>query len=307
MDISNVMHKLFTSPLAPSPYACSSSKPVTPPPPPPGPDAAAVIPDATIVPDTLIKQDAVIVYITPQDSSVDAGAVCPTTLPPTSNPTINDDFNSLNSSLWSASNWSNGGVFNVGWRPDHITFGGGYMTLTLDNTGCPSGCSNMPYASGEYRTNSNYGFGLLEGRFKPANAQGTVSSLFFYTGPSDNNNPWDETDIEILGKDTTKMQTNYIVNGVGGHEVMVNLGFDASQDLHEYAVKWQSNAICWYVDRALVRQVNGSAGTPLPATAGKIMMNLWTGTSAETGWLGAFSYNGPLTAQYDWVKFTPAN
>lgn len=253
--------------------------------------------------DTVISHDLPVAEAMP----LDAGAVCEAILPPTTNPLINDDLNSLNSSLWSASNWANGGVFNVGWRPDHISFSGGFMTIQLDNAGCPSGCYNMPYASGEYRSNANYGFGLLEGQFKPAKAAGTDSSLFLYTGPSDNGNPWDETDIEILGKDTTKMQTNYIVSGVGGHEVMIDLGFDAAQDWHDYAVNWTKNAICWYVDKNLVRQVIGSAGTPLPVTAGKIMMNLWTGTSAETAWLGALTYTGQVTAQYRLVRFTPAN
>ena len=37
-------------------------------------------------------------------------------------------------------------------------------------------------------------------------------------------------DVEILGKDTTKLQTNYFTDGVGGHETVISLGFDASAD-----------------------------------------------------------------------------
>ena len=47
-----------------------------------------------------------------------------------------------------------------------------------------------------------------------------------YTGPSDDD-PWDEIDFEFLGYDTTKVQLNYYTDGVGGHEYMLDLGFDA--------------------------------------------------------------------------------
>lgn len=247
---------------------------------------------------------------TPQDagtsqSDAGPGPICPPILPPTTSPLINENMDQFNSALWSTSNdWSNGAPFDCGWRSDHVSFSGGLMTLQIDNAGCPSGCSGEPYAAGEFRSLANYGYGLLEGRFKPAPVSGTDTSLFFYTGPSEGN-PWDELDIEILGKDTTRLQTNYIVKGVGGHEEPDEnkklLGFDAAQDFHEYAVQWSASTICWYVDRQLFRRVDGSDTVPLPTTAGKIMMNLWTGDYA---WTGPFNYTGPVTAQYDWVKYS---
>ena len=61
-----------------------------------------------------------------------------------------------------------------------------------------------------------------------------MTSLFTYTGPAEGTQH-DEIDIEFLGNDTTKMQVNYYVNGVGGHEAIINLGFDAAASAHEYA------------------------------------------------------------------------
>jgi beta-glucanase (GH16 family) len=200
--------------------------------------------------------------------------------------------------------WANGAPFNNGWRADHITFAGGVMTLTLDTATCPSGCSNRPYASGEYRTTAHYGYGLVEGRFKAAKGSGIVAaSLFTYTGPSEGD-PWDEIDIEILGKNTTQMQTNYFTNGVGGHETLIDLGFDASAGFHAYAFEWSSTAIRWYVDGVLVHTENGSRGA-LPTHPGQIIVNLWPGISVDR-WLGTFSYDGPLSAQYDRIQFTAA-
>ena len=215
-----------------------------------------------------------------------------------------DNLDSFNTGLFSKSDgWTNGSMFNAGWRADHVTFSGGLMTITVNNTPCPSGCSNMPYAAGEYRSNSLYSHGRFETRMKPAKYSGAMTgSLFTYTGPSDGN-PWDEIDVEFLGKNLNVMQTNYFTNGVGGHETVVNLGFDASAGFHTYAFEWTSGSIKWYVDGALVVTENGSRGA-LPTHAARIMLNAWPATGVD-GWLGTFTYTGPFQAQYDWVKYTP--
>ena len=36
---------------------------------------------------------------------------------------------------------------------------------------------------------------------------------------------------------------NYFRNGVGGHEKMIDLGFDASDDFHTYAFEWHKDKI----------------------------------------------------------------
>ncbi len=214
-----------------------------------------------------------------------------------------DNLDSYNTGMFSkADGWTNGDPFNVGWRADHVNFSGGIMTLTIDNQSCPSGCSNRPYASGEYRTNNLYGYGLYEGRFKAAKGSGTVTSLFTYTGPSDSQ-PWDEIDFEVLGKNTTQMQLNYFTNGVGGHETIINLGFDSSAAFHTYGFEYRATYIKWFVDGVLVHTETGSRG-PLPTHTMKLMVNFWPGIGVD-GWLGPFSYTGPLSAQYDWLKYTP--
>ena len=126
--------------------------------------------------------------------------------------------------------------------------------------------------------------------------------FFTYTGPSDNN-PWDEIDVEILGKDTTKVQFNYYTNGKGNHEFMYDLGFDASEDFHTYAFEWSENKITWYVDG----QEAYSADKDIPVTEGKIMMNAWNGKNVD-GWLKPFDDSTlPLSAEYQWIAFYSQN
>ena len=207
---------------------------------------------------------------------------------------LSDQFNGHDSGVWEMANWANGNPFNCGFLPDHVSFSGGAMRLRLDNV--PS--SGKQFSGGEYRTKDTFSYGRFETRMIAAKGSGTVSSFFTYTG-----SPWDEIDVEILGKDTTKVQLNYWVNGVGGHERMVDLGFDASAGYHTYAFDWQPNSISWYIDGRLVHTVTGSPST-LPSRPQQIMMNLWNGIGVDS-WLGPFNYSGPLTATYDYVTYTP--
>lgn len=224
----------------------------------------------------------------------------------TSHQAFTDDLDSFDTTLWhKADGWTNGDPFACGWRADHITFSGGVMTLQLDDETCPDGCSDMDYASGEYRSNGFYQYGTYTVVMKAGTSDGIVSSFFIYTGSSDGN-PHDEIDIEILGKNPTQMQINYFTNGVGEHEATIDLGFDASADFHTYAIEWMPEYITWYVDGDDVHTENGSNGT-LPSTSGRIMMNFWPGTDSVNDWLGEFSYTDPLQAQYSAVSFEPVD
>ena len=190
-----------------------------------------------------------------------------------------------------ADGWSNGGMFNCTWRAANVWFDG-YLNLKIDRDYTTGG-----YSGGEYRTNDTFGYGMYDVSMKPIKNDGVVSSFFTYTGPSDGT-VWDEIDIEFLGKDTTKVQFNYYTNGVGNHEYVYDLGFDASQSFHQYGFLWQPGKITWYVDGKAVY----SATENIPTTPGKIMLNAWPGTGVDE-WLKPYNGATPLVAQYDWINW----
>ena len=207
------------------------------------------------------------------------------------------DFTKGTSDIFECSDgWSNGNMFNCTWRKENVTFNGGKMQLIIDS----NGDTQYPvYYGGEYRSKGFYGYGRYEASIKAIKNDGVVSSFFTYTGPSDNN-PWDEIDVEILGKDTTKVQFNYFTDSKGNHEYLHDLGFDASEDFHTYAFEWHKDRIVWFVDGVEVYTAEES----IPVTESKIMMNAWNGTGVD-GWLNAFDDSGlPLTAEYQWISFT---
>lgn len=191
-----------------------------------------------------------------------------------------------------ADGWSNGGMFNCTWRASNVSFSNGSLNLTIDRD------SNGGYSGAEYRTVQTFGYGMYDVSMKAIKNDGVVTSFFTYTGPSDGT-VWDEIDIEFLGKDTTKVQFNYFTNGVGGHEYLYNLGFDASEGFHQYGFLWLPDSITWYVDGKAVY----TATENIPSTPGKIMMNTWPGIGVDD-WLKPYNGATPLTGQYDWASFT---
>jgi len=210
------------------------------------------------------------------------------------NATVVADFRKGETPVFFASDgWSNGSCFDCGWYKQNTSFKDGALNLTIDKD--TSGKYN--YSGAEYRTSDTYHYGYYETSMQAIKNDGVVSSFFTYTGPSENN-PWDEIDIEVLGKDTTKVQFNYYTNGIGNHEYMYDLGFDASEGFHTYGFDWQPDHITWYVDGKEAY----TAYDQIPSTAGRIMMNVWPGIGVDD-WLNPFDGNTPLTAKYQWVTY----
>jgi len=209
---------------------------------------------------------------------------------------FSDAFDYINTGKWEVSDgWSNGDMFNCTWRAKNVKANNGLLNLSLTN----DWGQQIPYAGAEYRTRDKFGYGLYQVRMKPAKNTGIVSSFFTYTGPTDGT-PWDEIDIEFLGKDTTKVQFNYYTNGVGNHEYVYNLGFDAAYSYHTYAFNWQRNYIAWLVDGKEVYR----AWSNIPSHPGKVMLNIWPGTGVDN-WLGHYDGRTNLTASYDWMAYDP--
>ncbi len=228
------------------------------------------------VPDT--PSDTIKDYGTPMDTTADAVA----------------DFRAGESPLFFASaGWTNGNPFDCGWYAENAVVKDGALHLSIDK----DSTGKYNYSGGEYRTNDHYSYGYYETSMQAIKNDGVVSSFFTYTGPSENN-PWDEIDIEVLGKDTTKVQFNYYTNGQGNHEYMYDLGFDASEGYHTYGFDWQADSITWYVDGKAVY----TATSNIPSTPSRIMMNTWPGIGVDS-WLKAFDGTTPLTARYQWVTY----
>lgn len=178
--------------------------------------------------------------------------------------------------------------------PTHVAVNN--QTVKLLTTHSPLGKSQ--FSSAEITTLPNkdgkFLYGRFENRMKVSKVSGIVSAFFLYRY-----NPWQEIDIEFLGKDTTKIQTNIFfnpgkdgdkINGKDapyGHPKTFDLGFDAGDDFHTYAIEWDKNEVRWYVDDRLLDRRQTALKTPnLPM---QLMMNAWPSCSPE--WSGPIDAN----------------
>ena len=195
------------------------------------------------------------------------------------------------SGFWARNDRGNGHPFNCAFQRSNAVVADDLLTLLLTK-------STGGYVGAEFRSGAKFSYGYYSVSMKAASCPGVISSFFTYT-----NWPWDEIDIEFLGNDTTKVQFNYYTNGKGGHEYIYELGFDASEEFHEYGFDWQPDSITWYVDGRPVYRATDN----IPSHAGNIMMNLWNVADSNADWAGKFAPSYlPVYAEYKWIGYQSA-
>ena len=69
--------------------------------------------------------------------------------------------------------------------------------------------------------------------------------------------------------------------GYRGAATYIELGFDASESLHEYAIDWGPNEICWFVDGQLIHRRVEWNPTPIPHLPMSLHLNIWPSRSKE--------------------------
>ena len=242
--------------------------------------------------------------------------------------------------VFESDGWANGGSFNVVWKESNVVYEDGLLKLGIKEEKASVWDDDQrvtyDYTAGEVRTHNYYHYGDFEVSMKPSKNPGTASTFFTCTGPYDKvfltdeegefvlddegqrvvrPNPHDEIDIEFLGKDTTKVQFNFFVDGKGGNEYMHDLGFDAAEDFHTYGYRWAEDSITWFVDGEPVYKVTTDKAQEkaknlrivdkLPSTPGRILANYWCGNKQAVGWMG--KYSGAVKdngAEYQWFSST---
>lgn len=181
-------------------------------------------------------------------------------------------------------------------RPLKETFPGNLATFT---PGCirhgkngaeliASSSSNglRPYQSGAFASTRSFLHGRIEAEIKAAPGAGLITGFFLHRTA-----PRQEIDVELLGNDPTRMLVNVFFNpgdegaainfGYRGSPCYVELGFDATQAFHNYAVDWRPGRITWLVDGKAVHERVSWDPTPIPHLPMRLHANLWISRSEE--------------------------
>jgi beta-glucanase (GH16 family) len=190
-----------------------------------------------------------------------------------------DEFNQPDGSAPDASKWGYD-VGGGGWGNDELEF----YTARTNNVRIESGhlviearkenYSGRHYTSARLLTKDKHSwvFGRIEARMKIPRGQG-IWPAFWMLGANINSVSWPtcgEIDImENIGKEPGTVHGT--VHGPGysggagiGGPLTLTGGRTLADDFHVYAIEWETNRICWYLDQQLYFTV-----TPTNLPAGK--------------------------------------
>lgn len=197
-----------------------------------------------------------------------------------------DDFEKIDSEYWDRMD-STFFCNLARFRPENVRLAsGGDLRFSLE----AGDFGDRRFASGSIATKDHPDASHLYGRFevvlKPARVSGVVTAFFLYRF-----DPWQEIDAEFLGNDTTKLLVNVFYNpgaagdkynyGYRGTPVVIDLGFDAADDFHRYAIEWDPDEIRWFVDDRLVHSRSAGRPTPIPHLPMRFHLNAWPTCSEE--------------------------
>lgn len=210
-----------------------------------------------------------------------------------------EPFDGLDGRRWYISDgWVNGAHQGCTWSRAAVDVRKGMLQMSVlrySNKLRPLVCGELQALGGAY------GYGTYEARMRVAAGSGLNTAMFTYSGPPITP-VHDEIDFEFLGKARQKVQLNYFVGARGMHGTDTPLAADASADFHDYAFVWEPGKVRWFVDGKLVRTADSQ---PLPTTAGRFYLSLWSGSSTVNDWLGPMDAGSlPAKADVDWVAYT---
>jgi beta-glucanase (GH16 family) len=179
-------------------------------------------------------------------------------------------------------------------------------TLSLSVTHNENEKLPLKYNAGEISDSAFHQFGYFEVRMKPAIVPGTVASFFIMNRWVPENWEHREIDIEFTGNKLTSMQmtTHDYQEGGTNHKfstTIKELGFNITEDFHNYGILWTQDSVSWFVDCELFH----TEKQYVPQDPLHIRLNHWAGNmeAGMDGWMGMLNDETlPSITYYDWIK-----
>lgn len=142
------------------------------------------------------------------------------------------------------------------------------------------------YSAASLFSRDQYLFGRFEAIIQASKVPGVVTGFFLHR-----DSPRQEIDIEIAGNRTDRLLVNVFYNpggegakfdyGYRGAPSYIDLGFDASESDHRFAIEWGPCEIRWLVDNCLVHRRVDWEPTPIPHLPMALHVNAWPCRSKE--------------------------
>jgi len=142
------------------------------------------------------------------------------------------------------------------------------------------------YSAASLFSRNRYLFGRFEAIIQASKAPGVVTGFFLHR-----DSPRQEIDIEIAGNRPERLLINVFYNpggegakfdyGYRGAASYIDLGFDASESSHRFAIEWGPCEIRWLVDNQLIHKRADWDPTPIPHLPMALHLNTWPSRSKE--------------------------
>ena len=195
---------------------------------------------------------------------------------------FDDCLESLDPQSWSARTDTFTGNLGL-FRPANVEFDGvegATLHVRKEELGV------RQYSAGAISSHAQYLFGRFESTFQASNVPGVITGFFLHR-----NLPHQEIDVEIAGNAPSRLLVNVFYNpgddgaqfdyGYRGSPSHIDLGFDASRDVHRYAIEWTPCEIRWLVDDRLVHRRVLWDPTPIPHLPMNLHVNTWPSRSTQ--------------------------
>ena len=160
-------------------------------------------------------------------------------------------------------------------------------------------CYAQNYRGAELRGLEPVLYGKFEARIKPAQGDGMLSSFFTYNDSCCQTSPWNEIDIELLGRYDHVVDFNVITQSSDLRQHYVP--FNTHLDFHTYGFEWTPDYVAWFIDGNEVYRQTEEHISGLSYHQ-KIMMNIWNPTYDD--WVGVWDEQIlPRFSFYDYVSY----
>jgi GR25 family glycosyltransferase involved in LPS biosynthesis len=209
--------------------------------------------------------------------SMDEGSGTPATLV-----RVSDYLESLDKSRWFPRDDTFTGNLAL-FRPDNIEFRtgtGAALNVRRESLGV------REFSAASLSSRDQYLFGRFEAVIKASNVPGIVTGFFLHR-----DSPRQEIDVEIAGSRPDRLLANVFYNpggegarydyGYRGAASYIDLGFNASEEYHHFAIEWSPCEIRWFVDKRLVHRRVEWQPTPIPHLPMVLHVNAWPSRSKE--------------------------
>ena len=226
-------------------------------------------------------------------------------LPGSWNLKLNENFDAIDSNIWSNRYWWNGNAgTEATFSPSQVSASGGILNLTASrqNTVATTGVTN-PYVSGLLTSGGIQGskapgftfkYGYVETRSKMAPGLGMWSALWML--PADYADDFELDMFENLGRTPTTAQSFYHFGST--FYAAITPSADLTAAFHTYGVDWEPDHITWYLDGVALHTF-----TSVPLIINRpmyLILNLDVGGP----WAGPLSASSPTSStwQVDYIR-----